>query len=419
MGVIALRKLQGREGSAGPRRRVVGALGSVASLAVLLAGCGGGSAGDATAGADPILIASIGPRTNATSLVFPEKTQGIEAGIEAINKAGGIKGRPLELVDCDTRGQANLELSCTREVLGKNVVAILDSTIGTDQSGAELKMISVAGVPYFGSTGVTPTELTSPAVFPLAAGAPGFFYGAAKILKEKGATRYAVYAGNNTAALNFAVKNVVGAMQALGLGEPVSVVFGDPGADPTLAASAAKVTSDGVDGIIMLPESGALMVKALRATGYKGLLSGLSTQFDPILATLGAAADGIFLVSQTAFASDPTNPAVAQFISDMKTYQPNGTINQNSLSSYAALQLFARIAKDIPGPTVDAASFKAAVENVSTPIDTGLVGEWAIKGRKPIVPTAPRILNPSMAFGVVKNGKIVSAVDGFVNPFVP
>ena len=57
-----------------------------------------------------------------------------------------------------------------------------------------------------------------------------------------------------------------------GLGIPASnyvVVYGDPTSDPTLAASAAKVTSGGVNGIVMLPVDPTLMVKAIRSTGTR------------------------------------------------------------------------------------------------------------------------------------------------------
>lgn len=380
----------------------------------LLGACGSGATSDAASGSEPIVIGTLGPQTSSVTSLADIAT-GVKVGVASVNDAGGVNGRRLELTDCDTKLEVNQELACTRKMISEKVTAVVAGTIAVDQSGAELKQLDEAGIAYFGSSGVSVPELTSNAAYLLGSGSPGWFYGAVKVLRDNGVKKYGIYGGNNTASVNFAVNQVKKAAAALGVPEP-TVVLADPASDPTLAASSAKIVAGGVDGIILLPENPALMMKAIKATGYTGRLSSFSSQVDAALASVGSIADGIFVSSQTAFVTDSSNPEVARFLANMRKFEPGGKVNLNSLAGYAAVRLFAKIAETVPGK-VDAAAFRSTLDNLSTPVETGLIGPWAIKGRPASLPTAPRVLNPNIAYGVVTDGKIVSAVPGFSNPF--
>ena len=403
--------------------RLLGTTMVVSLLFAALGSASGGVSGAATlsirhANGTPILIGSEAPLTNP-AISFPEVKSGMQAAVASINAAGGVKGHPLQLDFCDTQLTANGELSCARKLIADHVVAVIDATIVEDQSGAEFNLFSSAGIPYFAGEGVSPAELTSPNSYPLASGAPGWFYGTIQVLKKAGATKFGIYAGANIAPEQYAVSQVEAAMTGLGI--PAShyvVVYGDPTSDPTLAASAAKVTSGGVNGIIMLPVDPVLMVKALRSTAYKGALSSISSSIEVALPQMGSSANGVLISSQTAFASHNSSSAAAKFRADMKHYVPSGTVDLNSLGAYAAVELFRSVADTSTAKTLTSAAFKTAANKISTPINLGLIGPWAIKGRTPALPGEPRLLNPNIAYGVVKNGQIVPEGSvGFSNPF--
>ena len=132
---------------------------------------------------------------------------------------------------------------------------------------------------------------------------------------------------------------------------------------------------------------------------------------------MGSSANGVLISSQSAFASQ-NSIQVAKFRADMRRYVPSGTVDLNSLGAYASVELFSSVAKTSSAKTITSAAFKTAANNISTPITLGLIGPWAIKGRTPALATAPRILNPNIAYGVVKKGKIVPyGTPGFSNPF--
>ena len=198
-----------------------------------------------------------------------------------------------------------------------------------------------------------------------------------------------IYTAANIAATQYTVAQVQAAFKGLGMAVPTDVVYGDPISDPTLAASAAKVTAGGVNGIVMLPVDPALMVKALQGAGYQGHLGTISTDIEAALPTMGTLADGILISSQTAFPSETSNAAVKTFLSDMKRYQPGGTVNGNSLGAYAAVELFKTVATTSTAKTLDAATFKAAANKFAPPVSLGLIGPWAIKGRTPQLSAYP------------------------------
>ena len=323
--------------------------GATMVIALLFAACGSSSGGSSSAttlstrgsqaSGTPIVIGSEAPLTSP-QVSFPEVKSGMQAAVASINASGGVKGHPLKLDFCDTMLTANGELSCARQLIADHVVAVIDATIVEDQSGAEFTLFQQAGIPYFAGEGTSPAELTSPNSYPIASGAPGWFYGTVQALEKAGATKFGIYAGAEIAPEEYAVSQVEAAMKGLGI--PAShyvVVYGDPTSDPTLAASAAKVTSGGVNGIVLLPVDPVLMVKAIRSTGYKGALSSISSSIEVALPEMGSSANGLLISSQSAFATQSTS-AVKQFRAAMARYAPSGTVDLNSLGAYAAVELF-------------------------------------------------------------------------------
>jgi hypothetical protein len=62
-------------------------------------------------------------------------------------------------------------------------------------------------------------------------------------------------------------------------------------------------------------------------------------------------------------------------------------------------------------PAVDSATVWSAFSNLSKPVNVGIAGPYQVAGAKVYLKTSPRIFNPTVQNGVVKNGK------GFLNPF--
>jgi hypothetical protein len=69
-----------------------------------------------------------------------------------------------------------------------------------------------------------------------------------------------------------------------------------------------------------------------------------------------------------------------------------------------------------PGRQNQSALITAALSGVTAPVDVPTAGPWVGSGVSPL-PAYPRILNPTITYGAVKNGAVQPLGGGFVNPF--
>jgi branched-chain amino acid transport system substrate-binding protein len=373
----------------------------------------GATSGGAATGS-PITIGGAIP-INSSVYNQPDAKTGLTSAISSINAAGGVNGHPLKLDFCDTQYTVNGELACARKLAADKVSAVVNPYFLADQSGAEVTLLAKAGIPIFGSQGLSPAELNSPDVYPLSSGLPGWAYGAAAQMLQAGATKISILIDTNPGSA-FSASLVSAAVKSAG--KSAATVIGDPNSDPTFAAAAAKATKGGVDGVILTPSPLNLpkMITALKQSGYTGKIGTLTVIMPPVVVkALGAAGDGVLADSQVALTSDSSNPGVQKYTADMAKYGSN-TITDSSLFNWSAVELFA---KAIAGASsFDAASIISTLNAVSTPIDIGTVGPWQVSGVTSPLSSFSRILNPTVSFGVVKGGQVVTSGSGqFVNPF--
>jgi branched-chain amino acid transport system substrate-binding protein len=173
-----------------------------------------------------------------------------------------------------------------------------------------------------------------------------------------------------------------------------------------------------IDGLFLAvsPNVVPVAVRAVRAAGYTGPIAAEAAVFTPpIIKALGPLANGIEVSGAIAFASETSNPEVAAFLADMKKYQPQAAVDQISESAWAAMQLYAKLMK---GQTnFSAGNVLSLLKNLSTPIDLGVAGPFAVKGAVSPVPGFPNIYNPDITLGVIHNGVIEQDGPAFVNPF--
>jgi branched-chain amino acid transport system substrate-binding protein len=371
------------------------------------------SSGAGTTAATTIAIGGAGPLHNP-AYNEPTLLTGLQAAVDSINAAGGVKGHKLKLNFCDTGYTVNGELSCAHQFVSEQVAAAVDPYFLADQSGAEVQLLQQAGIPIFGGQGLSPTELNNPDAYPLSSGLPGWTYGAVASLLRAGAKKISILVDTNPGS-QFAGQLLAAAAKSAGITAPV--VTGDPNADPTFAAAAAKATANGKNGVALFPSPVNVpkMIKALRQTGFQGKIS-LPTVILPavFINALGAAGNGVLADSQVALTTDTSNPGVRQYLADMKKYGHN-QVTDASIFAWSAVQLFAKAIAG--GSSFDAKGITAALSSLSTPVDINTVAPWHAAGVTSPLATFRRILNPTVTYGVVKNGQLVTEGGGFVNPF--
>jgi ABC-type branched-subunit amino acid transport system substrate-binding protein len=411
------------------RKHLLGVATLVSALAVTTAcsSSGGGSSSSATTGGassssggatgSTITIGGTGSISSSV-LSQPERQGAEQAAISVINAAGGVNGHPLKLDWCDTKNDANGEFTCMRQLAADKVTAIVAPGLIVDQSSRGLKYAAAQGIPIIGGQGLSPAEFSTPGVFPLASGIPGWSYGQVVALVNAGCKHIALF-GDNEAGSLYILGFTQAAMQLAGI-TPVRYVKTDQNADPTFAQGAAQAIAGGVDCVVFdsSPTYGAKAVQALRGAGFKGPIASITGVFvQPIITSLGANANNLYLTSQMALNTDTSNPGVQAFLAAMKKYAPSDDTNETAMTAWTAVQLFAGVAKTISGG-IDSASVLAAMNNLSTPIDLQTAGPYQVKGVTSPLKDYPRMFNNMVAIGVVKDGKLAPAGSGgFVDPF--
>ena len=372
------------------------------------------AAGGSGTSSSTIVVGGMAPLTSQV-LTQPDIKAGVAAAVDALDAQGGIDGHHVQLDYCDSQYTNSGEISCMDKLIADKVSALITPSIAASASGSPYELAQAADLASIGTQGQIVTEFTSPDVFPLSSGDPGWVYGAMSDLVKGGARRIAVL-GNATGSYQAVRGYALAALKQAGL-TPVNVVEADPGSDPTFSAAAAKVVSGNIDGLYLAvsPANAPIAVRAVRAAGYTGPIASIAAAFTPpIVKALGSQGNGLELSGSVAFPSETGNPAVAAYLADMAKYQPQGTIDQESETSWAAMMLFAKVMKGQTNFT--ASHVLSLMKNISAPINLGVAGPYVVKGAVSPIAGFPNIYNPTITLGVLENGVIKQSGPTFVNP---
>ena len=111
----------------------------------------------------PIKVGLIAPQGTA-SFNLPGEVAAVTAGVNSINAAGGVGGRPLELVYCNDKGDPNETSTCAQKMISEKVVAVVGGALlngGTVLTPA----LAQAGITQIGLTAISGPEFNSENIF--------------------------------------------------------------------------------------------------------------------------------------------------------------------------------------------------------------------------------------------------------------
>lgn len=142
----------------------------------------------------PIKIGTINQDTGAAG-AFPELTAADRTAIDFINQElGGVDGRPLELVTCDTQFSPDLSQACAQQMVAQDVDAVVG---GIDVWGTGITTLENNGFPYIGGIPVSFEAARSPVSFQFSGGIWGAVLGHGEYaLRKYGAKRIAIIAAD-------------------------------------------------------------------------------------------------------------------------------------------------------------------------------------------------------------------------------
>jgi branched-chain amino acid transport system substrate-binding protein len=124
------------------------------------AGAGGSVPASATTTPTPLKIGSLLPTTGSLAFLGPPEIAGVNLGIKEVNDAGGVLGKPVEVIHRDSGDtKTDIATQSTTALLGSGVSAI----VGAASSGVSktvINQITGAGVIQFSPANTSPDFTT-------------------------------------------------------------------------------------------------------------------------------------------------------------------------------------------------------------------------------------------------------------------
>ncbi|MGV9947880.1 ABC transporter substrate-binding protein [Rhodococcus aetherivorans] len=374
------------------RRVLAAAIGMVVTAAMTSA-----CKGKDDVASDEVVVYSIASITGQV-LSQPEYKTVAEAAVEKINADGGIAGKNLKLVFCDTKLDPNIEAGCVREAIQAKAAAMVG---GLEAYPDTFKQLEAAKIPSIGNVGFTPGAFENPISFPLGSGPMGIEATIASMVKA-GSTKIGILVLDAPGAI---VGSELLKAAAESASVEVSAYVKFPPATTDFTSYYAKVLESGADGVALLTGANSFLAAPteLKGQGYTGIAStydGNLLDTTPGGETLSQI-DGYYVSGIVPWQTSSGNPpALQEAIDTIEKYAPGTEISSVAIQQYAAFMLFASAMKD--ADRIDAASVLDTFNNLSNPVETGLIGPYSVVGKK------DRLFNEAVYTGQVNDGEIVA-----------
>lgn len=320
--------------------------------------------------ADPILIGIPVGLSGANSVVAPSIVQASELAVEEINAAGGVLGRPLELVVADDTSSAAGAQKAFDSLIFQKEVDVLISAETSAARNAGLPAVTEGDVPYlytsyYEGRSCNP-NLWIPAWVPEQQVPPLVDH----FMSSEGASKFFLIGSDyafGRGMLEFARKYIEGKGGTV-VGEDYLPI---DGSDWTVIVS--KLKESGADAVITSTAGGVpnvTLTKQMRGAGIVLPYGNLALD-EGTAVSMGAEAAGIYIsASYVTSIPSPENTAfkaalAAKFGADVRTP------NEASVPQYDAIYLY-KAAVELAGST-DTAAVNAALPQVSFTGPRGLI----------------------------------------------
>ncbi len=343
------------------------------------------------------------------SVATPEVPEGAKAAAEAINRAGGIDGSPIELMECDLKNDPNAARDCGSQAVDAGVTAVVSPV--SANAGEYMPLLEQAQIPVVGNVPASAADFTSPASFPLYGGIVTASAGLADVLvSDGGASKISL------ARIDLAAASAIGVFANASLKRHDLAVVNDvaiPVGAPDMATYVASVLQGGTDGVLvgLSGQDATNFIIQLRQTAPDVPISATTTEFAAVVKALGDAATGIYVTNfyETA---DTAPDAWQTYVDDLKAvgFEETSGFRRNA---YASVKVVAQVLTDAGGLT--AADLWAALPQAEG-VETGITPPLQFKTGG--VGGVPRIFNACGAYQQLQaDGTFKTVSDGFIDMF--
>ncbi len=362
--------------------------------------------------ADPIKVGLSGPFTGGSASMGVSMRDGAKLAADEINKAGGVLGRPIQLIERDEEAKNELGVQVSQELINKEQVVATLGYINTGVALASQRFYQEAEIPVINNvaTGTliakqfVPPDYKNNYIFRTSANdiiQSGMI--ANEAIKVQGFKKPAILADStNYGQLGRA--DLEKALTAMNV-KPVATEKFNIG-DTDMTAQVLRAKEAGADVILTYgigPEL-AQIANAMAKLGWKVPLVGSWTlSMASFIDTAGANGDGA-LMPQT-FIQMPTTPRRKAFI---EAYQKAYGVDRmpspvSAAQGYDSVYLLAAAMKQ--AGSTDGRKVRAALENLDAKVE-GVVTTYD----KPFSATDHEAITSNIpVFGLVKGGRVVPA----------
>jgi ABC-type branched-subunit amino acid transport system substrate-binding protein len=363
---------------------------------------------------EPIVLGVIGDGQGATppSTNLETAVAGADAAAQRINDEGGINGRPIEIVQCDTKADLNSAADCARDLLDQGVIALVGAA--SQVGSGFLPIVEDAGIPSVGHFPVTEAELVAQLTYPLVSASPGLLIGQGVLAGELEMEHPSLVRLNQDALAQAVELIDMGlAVDGLSIVNEVQV----PPQAPDMSSYVAAATRDGADGVLalMLPQDLVNFVTAMKQAGSDvPVIASSNTVLEAIQQGFGDDIEGVYAVGWMVPPTVSDNEGAAQFVTDMEAYDPDASRQDVSANAWMSVDLVATVAADLD--TIDPSSLTSALNGVTDFDGEGLIPPLSFAAPQQLIPGL-RLFNTSVLFTQVQDGDFDPVTGEFVDVF--
>ncbi len=290
---------------------------------------------------EPIRLMVIFEGTGVSAI--PTTPDGAIAAADAVNRDGGIDGRPVEVVECDTGNDPNTAAECGRRIVDEGFLAAVGSL--SLQTSEYLPQLAQAKIPSVGQAPTTADTFTSEASFPIQGAAVSSIAGLAGALADMGSTNIGLARPDLAAGGAIAgIANTGLERFGIEIGNDVPVPEGAPDMAPFVEA-ALKGGTDGVLVTLAGPEAASFLTE-LRATDPDVPVAVVTTFSDEVFKSLGDATEGLILQTQFLEPDFSDAPGVQELTDDMEAAGFEDFSGPRPPNSWSAVMIVAEVLRD-------------------------------------------------------------------------
>lgn len=386
-------------------------VGAILAAASLTAACGG-EGRQATSDSGEAIKVMVISQWDTGFLDLKSLPVIVRNGADALNESGGLKGRRVEVIECNDRNDPNVAQKCARTAVSEKVTAVVG---GFSLFGDRIwPVLSAAKIPWIGLLAVAPQDSVNPLAYGLVGGPLLSFAPAHLAGKECGSTAL---------LLNQTGVKVAGRFNALGIkstGHEFTTQIEVPNNATDLAPYVAQVKQSGADCLVAVPAPPQWfqLVPAMKAQGLIGKIKvyaqnpgGLT---EDVVREFPQETEGWRSIGY--FPNVNTSPAWAEY---KKLQLGAGTLGKleskigdsSETRSWVAWKVFEKVAQSVDGD-VTSQSLVSAL-NKSCAVTVGDLAPTFNFCKTNDDPALQRVFNTQFSYYIARDGALDDYQPGF------